>query len=51
MIDGDREKGAGGEDEDEAAAEHTLGTMLRHFGIAPETLGWDEDEGDFIGDV
>lgn len=27
---------------------HTLGTMLRYMGIAPETLGWDEDEGDFV---
>lgn len=27
---------------------HSLGTMLRHLGIAPETLGWDEDEGDFV---
>ncbi|OCH93545.1 hypothetical protein OBBRIDRAFT_885381 [Obba rivulosa] len=28
--------------------QHTLGTMLRHLGIAPETLGWDDDEGDFV---
>ncbi|KAH9921285.1 hypothetical protein B0H21DRAFT_712769 [Amylocystis lapponica] len=30
---------------------HTLGTMLRHLGIAPDTLGWDEDEGDFVDAV
>lgn len=28
----------------------TLGTMLRQFGIPHETLGWNEDEGDFIDD-
>ena len=28
---------------------HSLGTMLRHLGIDPDTLGWDEDEGDFEG--
>lgn len=27
---------------------HTLGTMLRYMGIAPDTLGWDEEEGDFV---
>ncbi|OBZ76311.1 hypothetical protein A0H81_03609 [Grifola frondosa] len=39
-----------GDDQEEevAHAGHTLGTMLRHLGIAPETLGWDEDEGDFV---
>ena len=26
----------------------TLGTMLRQLGIAPETFGWDEDEGEFV---
>lgn len=29
-------------------SQHTLGTMLRYMGIAPETLGWDEGEGDFV---
>ncbi|EKM59730.1 uncharacterized protein PHACADRAFT_181699 [Phanerochaete carnosa HHB-10118-sp] len=29
---------------------HSLGTMLRHLGIDPETLGWDEDEGDFVSE-
>jgi hypothetical protein len=42
--DGDRE----GEEED--AKSDTLGTMLRQLGIAPETLGWDEEEGMFIGE-
>ncbi|KZT12928.1 uncharacterized protein LAESUDRAFT_689915 [Laetiporus sulphureus 93-53] len=38
------------EDETDTAPKHTLGTMLRHLGIAPETLGWDENEGDFVDD-
>ncbi|PCH41377.1 hypothetical protein WOLCODRAFT_163038 [Wolfiporia cocos MD-104 SS10] len=39
------------DDEDgEPTVRHTLGTMLRHMGIAPETLGWNEDEGDFVDD-
>lgn len=29
---------------------HSLGTMLRFMGVDPETLGWDEDEGDFVGE-
>lgn len=29
---------------------HSLGTMLRRLGIDPETLGWDEEEGDFVGE-
>lgn len=38
-------------DEEEPQVEnHSLGTMLRHLGIDPDTLGWDEDEGDFVGD-
>ncbi|KAH9894331.1 hypothetical protein C8Q73DRAFT_513170 [Cubamyces lactineus] len=28
--------------------QHTLGTMLRHLGIDPDTLGWDDEEGDFV---
>ena len=42
---------AGPRDNDEEAdarTQHTLGTMLRHLGIAPDTLGWDEEEGDFV---
>ena len=35
-------------DEGGNAGHHTLGTMLRYMGIAPETLGWDENEGDFV---
>ncbi|KAI0080727.1 hypothetical protein K474DRAFT_1769227 [Panus rudis PR-1116 ss-1] len=38
------------EDDDASRLEHTLGTMLRFMGIDPETLGWDEDEGDFVGE-
>ncbi|EMD41119.1 hypothetical protein CERSUDRAFT_71301 [Gelatoporia subvermispora B] len=36
------------EEEETQVPQHTLGTMLRHLGIDPETLGWDEDEGDFV---
>ncbi|KAI0637873.1 hypothetical protein C8Q77DRAFT_1070292 [Trametes polyzona] len=44
-------EGPGAEEEDEdatPAVQHTLGTMLRHMGIDPATLGWDEEEGDFV---
>jgi hypothetical protein len=30
--------------------ENTLGVMLRKLGIAPETLGWNEEEGAFVDD-
>ena len=46
--DGCEESREGGPEE--SALQHTVGTMLRHLGIDPETLGWDEDEGDFVGD-
>ena len=36
-----------GEDE-KPLAQHTLGVMLRRLGIDPATLGWDEEEGDFV---
>ncbi|KZT72654.1 hypothetical protein DAEQUDRAFT_722820 [Daedalea quercina L-15889] len=36
------------DNDEESRVKHTLGTMLRHLGIAPETLGWDEEEGDFV---
>lgn len=36
------------EDFEEEQRQDTLGTMLRQLGIAPETLGWNEDEGDFV---
>ena len=35
------------EDEDPERPDHTLGTMLRQFGIDPQTLGWDEEEETF----
>ena len=38
------------EGEPDASESKTLGTMLRQFGIAHETLGWNEDEGDFVED-
>lgn len=48
--DGGEQAVSGDDDEEEEARtqQHTLGTMLRHLGIAPETLGWDEEEGDFV---
>lgn len=36
------------EEEEEDKPQDTLGTMLRQLGIAPETFGWSEDEGDFV---
>ena len=42
-----REEGLDGEEETRS---DTLGTMLRQLGIAPETLGWDEEEGGFAGE-
>jgi hypothetical protein len=36
------------EEEEEEGARHTLGTMLRQLGVAADTLGWDDDEDDFI---
>lgn len=38
-------------DDEQAAQPHTVGTMLRHMGIDPDTLGWDEDDGDFVDDA
>jgi len=35
------------EDRDEEKGQDTLGTMLLQLGIAPETLGWNEEEGVF----
>lgn len=34
-------------DGDEERMEYTLGTMLRHLGIDPATLGWNDEEGIF----
>jgi hypothetical protein len=37
------------EEADEEDVPHaTVGTMLIQLGIAPETLGWDEEEGTFV---
>jgi hypothetical protein len=33
--------------EEDVKAPDTLGTMLRHLGIAPETLGWNDNLDDF----
>jgi hypothetical protein len=38
------------EEEEEEKKEDTLGSMLRQLGIAPETFGWNEDEGEFDGE-
>ncbi|TRM68330.1 hypothetical protein BD626DRAFT_481412 [Schizophyllum amplum] len=35
-------------DVDKVKPQQTLGTMLRHLGIAPETLGWDDNEDGFV---
>jgi hypothetical protein len=43
-----RDKGLCHAEEEEERAADTLGTMLRQLGIAPETLGWDDEEGMFI---
>ncbi|CAG7848531.1 SubName: Full=Uncharacterized protein {ECO:0000313/EMBL:CCA66561.1} [Serendipita indica DSM 11827] len=34
--------------EQEKHPERTMGIMLKELGIADETLGWNEDEGDFV---
>ncbi|KAJ7047609.1 hypothetical protein C8F04DRAFT_1205497 [Mycena alexandri] len=34
--------------EDEEKPRDTLGTMLMRLGIAPSTLGWDDEEGEFV---
>jgi hypothetical protein len=36
------------EEEEEDAPKHTLGTMLMQLGVAPDTLGWNDEEGSFI---
>ncbi|KAI0254337.1 hypothetical protein BJV78DRAFT_1280341 [Lactifluus subvellereus] len=35
---------------DEEKQENSLGMMLRKLGIAPETLGWNDEEGTFVDD-
>ena len=51
-VDGDAEGGLvetrDGEEEEPQVVQHTLGVMLRRLGIDPATLGWDEEEGDFV---
>ncbi|KAH9963139.1 hypothetical protein BC827DRAFT_145611 [Russula dissimulans] len=45
------ERGTIGEDglgEEESKQEITLGVMLRNLGIAPETLGWNDEEEAFV---
>ena len=37
----------GEEEEEEDAPKHTLGTMLMQLGVAPDTLGWNDEEGCF----
>jgi hypothetical protein len=49
-IKGRMRKGMEYEEQDEEKREDTLGTMLRQLGIAPETFGWNEDEGEFVGE-
>jgi len=55
----DENKGAGAErvsgggemlseDDEPPVAEDTMSVMLRKMGIDPSTLGWDEDEGEFM---
>lgn len=34
--------------EEDEEARNNMGTMLRRLGIAPETLGWDEDAESFV---
>ena len=50
-MDGDADGGLvetrDGEEEPQVV-QHTLGVMLRRLGIDPATLGWDEEEGDFV---
>jgi hypothetical protein len=43
-----RERGDHGGGEEEERKDDDVGTMLRHLRIDPATLGWDEDEGDFV---
>lgn len=38
------------EDDMDGKKQNTLGTMLMQLGIAPETLGWNEEEGAFQGE-
>jgi len=47
----DEEVTSDGQQEDDGSedtAQPTIGTMLLQLGIAPETLGWNEEEGTFV---
>lgn len=44
------EEGERCQDEDDEKKQDTLGTMLMQLGIAPDTLGWNEEEGVFVGE-
>ena len=46
LPEGERNMGVN-EDCDEEKGQDTIGTMLLQLGIAPETLGWNEEEGVF----
>ncbi|KAH9853693.1 hypothetical protein C2E23DRAFT_820237 [Lenzites betulinus] len=48
LDDGIEEKTEVEDEEGPPVVQHTLGTMLRHLGIDPATLGWNEEEGDFV---
>nr|VWO97306.1 Nucleoside-diphosphate-sugar epimerase [Ganoderma boninense] len=43
-----RKKARMDEDVEREEPHHTIGIMLRRLGIDPDTLGWNEDEGDFV---
>ncbi|KAI9067632.1 hypothetical protein FKP32DRAFT_1588462 [Trametes sanguinea] len=47
-LEGDVQEDDMQEEDSSATVQHSLGTMLRHMGIDPATLGWDEEEGDFV---
>lgn len=44
------EEGERCQDEDDEKKQDTLGTMLMQLGIAPDALGWNEEEGVFVGE-
>ncbi|KAF7981607.1 hypothetical protein HWV62_32672 [Athelia sp. TMB] len=57
-VDGDDEAEGGKthgvpceEEQEEEIRQDTLGTMLRQLGIDPCTLGWNEEEGEFVDDA
>lgn len=46
--DGEKGDGAQEEEEDEKKPEWNLGAMLTSMGIPPASLGWDDEEGEFV---